>query len=91
VSSWGEVTVPQNLLDEAWEYLPEERKAVLCQMAKAEEAIASQRTIFEVGFGIGGHFRSYIVKAVKDGMALVRKCWGDKEDTTIPVERLIFT
>jgi len=91
VGSWAEVTIPQEVLNAAWEYLPEERKAVLCQMAKAEEAIASQRTIFEVGFGIGGHFRSYIVKAVKDGIALVRKCWGDKEDTEIDLNRLLFT
>jgi len=63
---------------------------VLWQMAKAEEAIASQRTIFEVGFGIGGHFRSYIIKTVKDGIALVRKCWGDKDETSIPLDRLEF-
>jgi len=40
VSSWGEVApVPQHLIDEAWGYLAEERKTLLWQMAKAEEAM----------------------------------------------------
>ncbi len=36
------------------------------------------------------HFRSYVIKAVEGCMALVRKCFGDKNNTYIELDKLLI-
>lgn len=99
VESWGQVT--QEMIDLGWWSLSQaerDRLTALCQQWQqptledlAQQAIATQAEVKEVGFGIHNHFRSYILKAVNGTVAIARKCWGDKQECEIPLSQLVFS
>ena len=96
VLDWSEVDIEQSLLNEAWQLLSGDEQTRLHKLAHrasleqaAERAIATKANVKEVRFGY--HFRSYeILKVIGDGIALVRKCWGDKENCEINLDQLIL-
>ncbi|AVH65232.1 plasmid replication protein, CyRepA1 family [Nostoc sp. 'Peltigera membranacea cyanobiont' N6] len=98
-SNWGEVGVNQAEIDEVWPLLSENQRSHLWQLHHeyqqqlsleelAQQAIATQAEIKETGFG--SHFRSYVLKAVRGGIAIARKCWGDKQECSIPLNQLLL-
>ncbi|MBE8968683.1 DUF3854 domain-containing protein [Nostocales cyanobacterium LEGE 12452] len=97
---WGELNLTQSEVDKAWTLLTQDEQLRLCQLHQeyqhipsleelAQEAIAKQAEIKEVGFG--SHFRSYIIKAVSGGVAIARRCWGLKDECEIELNQLLFT
>ncbi|MEM6752672.1 MAG: plasmid replication protein, CyRepA1 family [Cyanobacteria bacterium P01_C01_bin.38] len=107
VSDWGEITLSQQQINEAWKLLSEPEQARLRSLhaeyeqrrepqenyeskySQLENAIASQTEVKEVGFG--SHFRSYqILKILDDGIAWVKRLFGDKGEFEIPISKLVF-
>lgn len=103
VSDWGEVTLSDDQIKEAWGLLTEAEQARLHNLyaeyeqlwnqpeniSQLENAISSQSPVKEVGFGSSGHYRQYqILRILGKGLAWVRKCWGDKGELEIPIECL---
>ncbi|WP_375449100.1 plasmid replication protein, CyRepA1 family [uncultured Nostoc sp.] len=99
-SNWGEVKLNQTEIDEVWPLLSQNQQTHLWQLHQeyqqqlsleelVQEAIAKQIEVKETGFG--SHFRSYVLKAVCDGVAIARRCWGLKEECEIPLSNLILT
>ncbi|MCC5611066.1 DUF3854 domain-containing protein [Nostoc sp. CHAB 5834] len=97
---WGELTLTQSEVDQAWSLLTQDEQSHLWQLHQeyqqipsleqlAQQAIAQQAEIKEVGFG--SHFRSYIIKSVCDGVAIARRCWGLKDECEIELNQLLFT
>ncbi len=100
VSNWGELGMNQAELDEIWPLLSENQRSHLWEISQrenqrlsleklAEQAIATQSEVKEVGFGL--HFRSYILQAFTNGIAIVRRCWGDKQQCEIPLNQLLLS
>jgi hypothetical protein len=100
VRHWGELNLTQSEVDEAWPLLTQNEQSHLWQLHQeyqqlpsleqlARQAIAQQAEIKEVGFG--SHFRSYVIKAVSDGVAIARRCWGLKDECQIPISQLLLT
>ncbi|RCJ16878.1 hypothetical protein A6S26_32510 [Nostoc sp. ATCC 43529] len=100
VSHWREVNLSQSEIARAWPLLTKDEQLRLWQLHQecqqpssleelAQEAIANQKTIKEKAFGVD-HFRSYILKAVRGGIAIARKCWGDKQECEIPLNQLLL-
>ncbi|MEO0935997.1 MAG: hypothetical protein AAFY21_20410 [Cyanobacteria bacterium J06641_2] len=96
ISDWGEVSLSQSQIDEAWALLSEWEQVRLQQLFeeyqqrihRLENAIASQAPIKEVGFG-SQHFREYqVVSILRNGLAWVRKLWGDKRECEIQISQL---
>jgi hypothetical protein len=101
VSNWGELGISQAELNEIWPLLSENQRSHLWELQReyqqqlsieqlAQEAIALQTEIKEVGFGLQ-HFRSYVLKAVRGGIAIARRCWGLKDECEIELNQLLFT
>ncbi len=99
ISNWGEVAANQAEIDQVWPLLSENQRSHLWQLHQkyqqqlsleelAQQAIATQAEIKETGFG--SHFRSYVLKAVRGGIAIARKCWGDKQECSIPLNQLLL-
>ena len=99
ISNWGEVAVSQAEINEVWPLLSENQRSHLWELHQkyqqqlsleelAQQAIATQAEIKETGFG--SHFRSYVLKAVFRGIAIARKCWGDKQECSIPLNQLLL-
>ncbi|MCC5609372.1 hypothetical protein LC612_21985 [Nostoc sp. CHAB 5834] len=74
---WGELTLTQSEVDEAWPLLTQDEQSRIWQLHQeyqqlpsleqlAQQAIATQAEIKETGFG--SHFRSYVLKAVFRGV-----------------------
>lgn len=96
ISNWAELGMTQSELVEIWPLLSESQRSHLWKISQehqqqelAREAIATQAEIKEAGFGFD-HFRSYVVKAVRGGIAIVRRCWGFKDDCEILLSKLIL-
>ena len=96
VSNWGELGMSQAELDEIWPLLSENQRLHLWQLSQeyqlqelAQEAIATQAEIKEVGFALD-HFRSYVIKAICDGVAIVRQCFGFKHECQISLSQLLL-
>lgn len=100
VRHWGELNLTQLEVDEAWPLLTQDEQSRLWQLHQeyqqipsleqlAQQAIAKQAEIKEVGFG--SHFRSYIIKSVSGGSAIARRCWGLKDECEIELNQLLFT
>ncbi|HYX15138.1 MAG TPA: hypothetical protein VE944_12370, partial [Nostoc sp.] len=98
-SSWEELGVSQAELDGIWPLLSENQRSHLRELQResqqqlslqqlAQQAIALKIEIKEVGFG--EHFRSYVLKAVRGGIAIARKCWGDKQECEISLNQLLL-
>lgn len=101
VSHWAEVNFSQIEVDQAWPLLTQDEQSRLWRLHQeyhqessieqmAKRAIASQIEVKETGFGLE-HFRSYVIKAVSDRMAIVRRCWGDRAECFIPISNLVLT
>lgn len=86
-------------INEVWPLLSENQRSHLWELHQkyqqqlsleelAQQAIATQAEIKETGFG--SHFRSYVLKAVFRGIAIARKCWGDKQECSIPLNQLLL-
>lgn len=95
-SHWEEINFSQWEIDQAWLLLTQDEQsriwAIHSQFTHNEaiqQAIALKTEIKEVGFG--SHFRSYILKAVRGGIAIARKCWGDKQECEIPISQLLLS
>ncbi|MEO1762608.1 MAG: plasmid replication protein, CyRepA1 family [Cyanobacteria bacterium J06629_18] len=101
IGDWGEVSLSQEEINEAWGLLNESEQARLHQLfeeheqrnyqpenySHLENAIATQAPVKEVGFG--SHFREYqIIKILDSGIAWVREVWGDKREYGIQISRL---
>ena len=97
ISNWGELNLTQSEVDKAWPLLTQDEQSHLWQLHQeyqqipsleqlAQQAIAKQVEIKEVGFG--SHFRSYVIKAVCGGVAIARECWGLKRECEIPLSQL---
>lgn len=55
-----------------------------------QQAIQAQTTVREFGFGIE-HFRSYrIIKLLENGIALVKRCFGDKAECEVLLTQLLI-
>ena len=107
VGDWGEITLSQQQINEAWELLSEPEQARLHNLhaeyeqrshqmenyqskySQLENAIASQTVVKEVGFG--SNFRTYqVLKILDDGIAWVKRLFGDKGEFEIPISLLVF-
>ncbi|MBD2415936.1 hypothetical protein FACHB389_30160 [Nostoc calcicola FACHB-389] len=99
VSQWTEVNLSQSEIVQAWPLLTQDEQSRIWQLHQeyqrqlsleqlAQQAIATQAEIKETGFG--SHFRSYVLKAVRGGIAIARKCWGDKQECEIPLNQLLL-
>jgi len=106
VTHWNQVILSQQQLDEAWEFLNPHERIRLAKLhqdyqtqsqgvqaatsnPELQKLIDNQVEVGEIGFGYG-HFRSYVIKAIHGVTALVRKCWGDEQDTHVPVNLLLL-
>jgi hypothetical protein len=100
-SHWSQITLTQLEIDEAWSQLTQTEQVRLWQLYQEyqqrspleqilNQAIISQAPVKEKGFGLY-HFRSYIVQMVNGGIAIARKCWGNKEECQIPIEQLLLS
>lgn len=100
ISDWAELGMTQSELDKIWPLLSESQQSHLWEISQrhnhrlsleelAQQAIYKQIEVKETGFGLD-HFRSYVLKTFKEGMAIVRKCWGDKQEIQIPLNQLLL-
>jgi Origin of replication binding protein len=100
ITNWAELGMTQDELNEIWPLLSESQRSHLWEISQrhnqqlsleelAQQAIAKRLEIKELGFG--SHFRSYVLKAVKGGVAIARKCWGLKDECEIELNQLLFT
>lgn len=100
ITNWAELGMTQDQLDQIWPLLSESQRSHLWEISQrhnqqlsleelAQNAIARQIEVKEVGFG--SHFRSYILKAIKGGVAIARRCWGLKDECEIELNQLLFT
>ncbi len=100
ISNWAELGMTQSELNEIWPLLSEAQRSHLWEISQqesqqlsleklAEQAIATQAEVKETGFGFD-HFRSYVIKAVCDGVAIARRCWGLKDECEIPLNQLLL-
>ncbi|WP_375449055.1 hypothetical protein [uncultured Nostoc sp.] len=101
ISNWAELGMTQTEIDEIWPLLSEGQRSHLWEISQrhnqqvsleqlAQQAIAKQIEVKETGFGLD-HFRSYVLKAFREGMAIACKCWGDKQECQIPLSQLVFS
>ncbi|MHC5771318.1 MAG: plasmid replication protein, CyRepA1 family [Nostoc sp.] len=99
ITNWAELGLTQSEIDEVWPLFSESQRSHLWQLHHeyqqqlsleelAQQAIAQESEIKEVGFG--SHFRSYVIKAVCDGVAIARRCWGFKDECEIPLSQLLL-
>ncbi|MGF1672162.1 MAG: plasmid replication protein, CyRepA1 family, partial [Rivularia sp. (in: cyanobacteria)] len=93
-SDWGEITLSQEQINEAWDLLTEQEQARLhglfeeYQRDILEKAVSTQALIKAVGFGIQ-HYKQYqILKVLGNGFVWVRRLFGDKGECEIPLMQL---
>ena len=102
IGDWGEVSLSQQEINEAWSLLSQCEQVRLRELfeeyqqrnyqpenySQLEIAISSQSSVKEVGFG-SQHFRQYqILRILENGVAWVRKMWGDKGECEILITQL---